>query len=67
MNWRSIAPIRPGGLTTLQFLLGDGCFFGLCPVGEGRTYGFGYIMQPRSRDPLVGRLERLRNRFVSLT
>lgn len=65
MNWRSIAPICPGGLTTLQFLLGDGCFFGLCPVGEGRTYGFGYIMQPRSRDPLEGRLERLRNHFAS--
>ncbi len=65
MNWRSIAPIRPGGLATLQFLLGDGCFFGLCPVGEGRTYGFGYIMQPRSHDPLEGRLERLRNRFAS--
>lgn len=64
MNWRSIAPIRPGGLTALQFLLGDGCFFGLCPVGEGRTYGFGYIMQPRSRDPLEGRLERLRDRFA---
>jgi 2-polyprenyl-6-methoxyphenol hydroxylase-like FAD-dependent oxidoreductase len=54
MNWRSIAPIRPSGLTALQFMLGDGCFFGLCPVGEARTYGFGYIMQPRSRDPLRG-------------
>ena len=64
LNWRSIAPIRPGGLATVQFLLGDGCFFGLCPVGEGRTYGFGYIMQPRSHDPLEGRLERLRNRFA---
>lgn len=65
MNWRSIAPIRPGGQKTLQFLLGDGCFFGLCPVGEGRTYGFGYIMQPRSRDPLEGRLGRLCTRFAS--
>ena len=65
MNWRSIAPIRPRGLTALQFQLGDGCFFGLCPVGEGRTYGFGYIMQPRAHDPLEGRLGRLRNRFAS--
>jgi 2-polyprenyl-6-methoxyphenol hydroxylase-like FAD-dependent oxidoreductase len=65
MNWRSVAPVRPGGLTALQFLLGDGCFFGLCHVGEGRSYGFGYIMQPRSRDPLEGRLERLRNRFAT--
>ena len=29
MNWRSIAPVRPCGLTALQFLLGDGCFFGM--------------------------------------
>jgi 2-polyprenyl-6-methoxyphenol hydroxylase-like FAD-dependent oxidoreductase len=65
MNWRSIAPIRPCYSMSLQFLLGDGCFFGLCPVGEGRTYGFGYVVQPRSRDPLAGRLERLRNRFAS--
>src|SRR5262249_5247509 len=36
--WRSVAPIRPRGLTKLQFLLGDGCFFGLCPVGSGHTY-----------------------------
>jgi FAD-dependent urate hydroxylase len=65
VNWRSIAPIRPGGLTALRFLLGDGCFFGLCPVGEGRTYGFGYVAQPRFRDPLAGRLERLRDRFAA--
>jgi 2-polyprenyl-6-methoxyphenol hydroxylase-like FAD-dependent oxidoreductase len=43
MAWRSIAPIRPRGLTSLQFLLGDNCFFGLCPMGDGRTYGFGNI------------------------
>jgi 2-polyprenyl-6-methoxyphenol hydroxylase-like FAD-dependent oxidoreductase len=64
MNWRSIAPIRPGGLTALRFILGDQCFFGLCPVGEGRTYGFGYVMQPRFYDPEKGRLERLRERFA---
>ncbi|SRR5579884_718257 len=65
MNWRSIAPIRPGGLTALRFILGDHCFFGLCPVGEGRTYGFGYVMQPRFYDPVKGRLERLRERFAA--
>lgn len=65
MNWRSIAPIRPRGLTGLQFLLGDDCFFGLCPVGEGRTYGFGYVTQSRAHDPLQGRLERLRDRFAA--
>jgi 2-polyprenyl-6-methoxyphenol hydroxylase-like FAD-dependent oxidoreductase len=64
MNWRSIAPIRPGGLTALQMHLGDGCMFGLAPGGGGRTYGFGYVIQPRLHDPLEGRFERLRNRFT---
>jgi 2-polyprenyl-6-methoxyphenol hydroxylase-like FAD-dependent oxidoreductase len=65
MNWRSIAPIRPGGVTALQMHLGDGCMFGLAPGGGGRTYGFGYVIQPRLHDPLEGRLERLRNRFAT--
>jgi len=65
MVWRSIAPVRPRGLTHLQFLLGDGCFFGLCPVGGDRTYGFGSVAGPRFRDPLQGRLARLRERFAS--
>lgn len=65
MNWRSIAPIRPGGLTALQMHLGDGCMFGLAPGGGGRTYGFGYVIQPRLHDPLEGRLERLRSRFAT--
>jgi 2-polyprenyl-6-methoxyphenol hydroxylase-like FAD-dependent oxidoreductase len=65
MNWRSIAPIRPAGLTTLQLHLGDGCLFGLVPMGGGRTYGFAYVVQPRTHDPLEGRLERLRNRFAT--
>jgi 2-polyprenyl-6-methoxyphenol hydroxylase-like FAD-dependent oxidoreductase len=64
MNWRSIAPIRPGGLTALQLHLGDCCVFGLVPMGAGRTYGFAYVLQPRFHDPLEGRLERLRNRFA---
>jgi 2-polyprenyl-6-methoxyphenol hydroxylase-like FAD-dependent oxidoreductase len=65
MNWRSIAPIRPAGLTALQMHLGDGCAFGLVPMGAGRTYGFAYVIQPRFRDPLEGRLERLRDRFAT--
>ena len=64
MNWRSIAPIRPGGLTALQLHLGDGCVFGLVPTGAGRTYGFAYVLQPRFHDSLEGRLERLRKRFA---
>jgi 2-polyprenyl-6-methoxyphenol hydroxylase-like FAD-dependent oxidoreductase len=65
MNWRSTAPIRPGGLTALQMYLGDGCVFGLVPMGAQRTYGFAYVIQPRIRDPVEGRLERLRNRFAT--
>jgi 2-polyprenyl-6-methoxyphenol hydroxylase-like FAD-dependent oxidoreductase len=65
MNWRSIAPIRPAGLTGLQMHLGDGCMFGLVPMGAGRTYGFAYVIQPRFHDPLEGRLDRLRNRFAT--
>ena len=65
MNWRSIAPIRPAGLAALEMHLGDGCMFGLVPVGDGRTYGFAYVVQPRFRDPPAGRLERLRDRFAT--
>jgi 2-polyprenyl-6-methoxyphenol hydroxylase-like FAD-dependent oxidoreductase len=64
MVWRSLAPIRPRGLRKLQFLLGDGCFFGLCPVGDGQTYGFGSVAGPRIIDPVEGRLSRLRERFA---
>jgi 2-polyprenyl-6-methoxyphenol hydroxylase-like FAD-dependent oxidoreductase len=63
MVWRSIAPIRPRGLAELQILVGEGCFFGLCPVGQGRTYVFANVTGPRRLDPLAGRLERLRARF----
>jgi 2-polyprenyl-6-methoxyphenol hydroxylase-like FAD-dependent oxidoreductase len=63
MNWRSVAPIRPVGLTELQINLGDGCVFGLVPLGSGRTYAFAYVAHPHFRDPAEGRLERLRQRF----
>ena len=62
--WRSLAPVRPRGLTNLQFLLGDGCFFGLCPVGSDQTYGFGNVAGPPVHDPAEGRLTRLRERFA---
>jgi 2-polyprenyl-6-methoxyphenol hydroxylase-like FAD-dependent oxidoreductase len=65
MNWRSIGSIRPSGLTALQMYLGDRCVFGLVPMGAERTYSFAYVVQPRFHDPLVGRLERLRNRFAT--
>jgi 2-polyprenyl-6-methoxyphenol hydroxylase-like FAD-dependent oxidoreductase len=64
MAWLSIAPIRPRGLTNLQFLLGEDRFFGLCPVADGRTYGFGNISGPRTHEPIIGRLDRLRHHFA---
>jgi FAD-dependent urate hydroxylase len=65
MNWRSIAPIRPSGLSALQIHLGEGCVFGLVPMGAGRTYAFAYVIEQRFHDPLEGRLARLRNRFAT--
>jgi 2-polyprenyl-6-methoxyphenol hydroxylase-like FAD-dependent oxidoreductase len=65
MNWRSVAPIRPAGLTGLQMHLGDGCTFGLVPMGGGRTYGFAYVTSPastiRRRDALSGCATALRH------
>jgi len=43
---------------------GDGCTFGLVPMGAGRTYGFPCVVQPRFRDPLERRLERLRDHLA---
>lgn len=64
ISWRSLAPMRLPGPPSIQFWLGDGCFFGLCPVGDDRTYGFGHVAQERRYDPVEGRLGRLRERFA---
>ena len=48
----------------MMVLMGDGCFFGVVPMGEGYTYGFGAVDEMRFEDPLVGRLERFRRRFA---
>jgi 2-polyprenyl-6-methoxyphenol hydroxylase-like FAD-dependent oxidoreductase len=65
--WRSIIPTRPHGLDDMLVVMGDGCFFGLVPVGGGRTYGFGGLDVPDKReDPLAGRLARVRHRFAQL-
>jgi 2-polyprenyl-6-methoxyphenol hydroxylase-like FAD-dependent oxidoreductase len=63
--WRSLAPTRSRGVTNFMLLLGEGCFFGQIPMGDGHTYGFGGVGQSRSPDPLEGRLERLRQRFAA--
>jgi len=47
--------------------MGDGCFFGLLPVGSGRRSAPAGLDAPETfADPLEGRLERLRHRFASL-
>jgi 2-polyprenyl-6-methoxyphenol hydroxylase-like FAD-dependent oxidoreductase len=66
MVWRSLAPIQPPGVSRVQFLLGEGCFFGLVPVGGGYTYGFGNVSEPRFHDLLAGRLARQRQRFAAI-
>ena len=65
MNWRSVAPIRPAGLSAFQINVGDGCLFGLVPLAGGRTYAFAYVSHPHFRDPAEGRLARLRQRFLT--
>jgi 2-polyprenyl-6-methoxyphenol hydroxylase-like FAD-dependent oxidoreductase len=66
MGWRSVAPIRHDTPDEVQFWLGDGCFFGVFPVSNKHTYGFGYINEPKRRhDPALGRLKRLRERFAA--
>jgi 2-polyprenyl-6-methoxyphenol hydroxylase-like FAD-dependent oxidoreductase len=65
MVWRSVITSRPHGIVdNIMVLMGDGCFFGLVPMGEGYTYGFGAVDAERFEDPLVGRLDRFRRRFA---
>ena len=64
MVWRSIIPTRPRGIVEIMVLLGEGRFFGVVPMGEGYTYGFGAVDGDNFEDPLEGRLERFRRRFV---
>jgi 2-polyprenyl-6-methoxyphenol hydroxylase-like FAD-dependent oxidoreductase len=64
MAWRSVIPTRPPGILDMMVLMGEGCFFGLAPMGEGHTYGFGAVAGARFKDPIVGRLERFRRRFA---
>ncbi|SDR59307.1 2-polyprenyl-6-methoxyphenol hydroxylase [Rhizobiales bacterium GAS113] len=64
MAWRSVIPTRPPGILDMMVLMGEGCFFGLAPMGEGHTYGFGAVGGARFKDAIVGRLERFRRRFA---
>ena len=62
--WRSIIPTRPPGMAEMMVLMGEKSFFGLVPMGEGHTYGFGVVDGSRFEDPLAGRLDRFRRRFA---
>jgi 2-polyprenyl-6-methoxyphenol hydroxylase-like FAD-dependent oxidoreductase len=62
MAWRSLAPVGCGD--AVQLFLGTGRFFGLCPVGDGITYGFGNATGERLHDPVAGRRQRLAERFA---
>lgn len=64
ISWRSLVPISLPGPPSIQFWLGERCFFGLCAVGGGYTYGFANITSERQHDPVRGRLGRLRERFA---
>jgi 2-polyprenyl-6-methoxyphenol hydroxylase-like FAD-dependent oxidoreductase len=65
--WRSVIPTRPRGADDMMVVMGDGCFFGLVPVADGRTYGFGGLDAPEPiEDPIQGRLARFRQRFGQL-
>jgi 2-polyprenyl-6-methoxyphenol hydroxylase-like FAD-dependent oxidoreductase len=64
MAWRSVSDSRPPGLTHLTLLMGEGCFFGLVPLGDGATHGFAGRPGHCLADPPVGRLDRLRDRFA---
>lgn len=63
MAWRSVAWMRPGALEGVQFWLGSDRFFGLCPAGDGITYGFGNVTCASQHDPVDGRKRRLIERF----
>ncbi len=65
MVWRSIIPTRPSGVADrIVTLAGEGCTFGVVPLGGGESYGWGTVDQDRTEDPIEGRLERFRHRFA---
>src|SRR5581483_12077948 len=64
--WRSLIPTRPQGVDDMVVVMGERCFFGLVPVGNRHTYGFGGLNAEALEDPLEGRLERVRCLFGAL-
>ena len=65
MVWRSLVSTRSDRLVDeMMVLMGEGCVFGLVPMGGGATYGFGTVDAERFVDALEGRLARFRRRFA---
>ena len=64
MAWRSLAPVRPHSLDGVQFELGEDRFFGLCPIGNELTYGFGNFACARRDESAGGCVRRLREYFA---
>jgi 2-polyprenyl-6-methoxyphenol hydroxylase-like FAD-dependent oxidoreductase len=62
--WRSVARVGSEQPAAVQFWLGDDRFFGLCPVGDGLTYGFGNLADSGRREPVAGRCRRLQEAFA---
>lgn len=62
---RSIVHMRPPGIVdNIVIVMGEGAFFGLAPIGNDHTYGFGAVGGEQFEDQLDGRLERFRRRFA---
>jgi hypothetical protein len=51
-------------MVDMMVLMGDKSSFGVVPMGEGHTYGFGVVDAERFEDSLAGRLQRFRRRFA---
>jgi 2-polyprenyl-6-methoxyphenol hydroxylase-like FAD-dependent oxidoreductase len=65
MFWRALVPVPPPDPANFRMLLGERCYFGITPLGEGRpTNVFWAVGMPRTHDPVPGRLNRLRQRFA---
>jgi 2-polyprenyl-6-methoxyphenol hydroxylase-like FAD-dependent oxidoreductase len=64
MVWRSVIRHRPAGVSHFMLFMGDRCFFGLVPMGDDYTYGFGAVAGCRLQEQVPGRLDRLRQRFA---
>jgi len=64
MVWRSVIPTRPTGMADMMILVGERSFFGVAPMGEGHTYGFGVVDGERFEDIPARRLDCFRRCFA---